>query len=46
MVDMWEAQDKKAAKKIDKKNKKTLDKVKKMEGVSDETKLAGQREGG
>ena len=44
--DMWEAQDKKAAKKIDKKNKKTLDKVKKMEGVSDETKLAGQREGG
>ena len=46
MVDMWEAQDKKAAKKIDKKNKKTLDKVKKMEGVSDETKLAAQREGG
>ena len=46
MGDMWEAQDKKAAKKIAEKNKKTLDKVKKMEGVSDETKLAGQREGG
>ena len=46
MVDMWEAQDKKAAKKIAGKNKKTLDKVKKMKGVSDETKLAAQREGG
>ena len=32
--------------KKDAKNKKTLDKVKKMKGVSDETKLAAQREGG
>jgi uncharacterized protein (DUF885 family) len=45
MVARWDAQDKKAAKKIAEKNKKTLDKVKKMEGVSDETKLAAQREG-
>ena len=44
MGDMWEAQDKKAAKKIAKKNKKTLDKVKKMKGVSDETKLTAKRE--